>query len=298
VATGWRDEVLWVRPFAAAVVAMFSLAGLANADEPPGPCAAPAAASVADRPGTGRTTSNGGAPCVVLQGDVVVEDGVRRQVTTEPGGVGADTLTSVNLAFVRVGIAKRLELGFTPPANEFRAASGASSFDTAHGTTDVAAALKYLVWDSPSVQASVGAAYSAPTGAGEFTAGAPTYATMANVAVALTPRLSLSTSLVLGTAVGPDAAQFNRAFFVFSPSVTLAYALDTVDTLLIQDAFTSRQGPVSPAGSRGFVALQRALGPRLALDAEFEMNLLPLAGRAARALGFGVVWYAHASHGG
>jgi hypothetical protein len=258
----------------------------------------PAAATVADRPGTGRTTSNGGAPCVVLQGDVVVEDGVRRQVTTEPGGVGASTLTSVNLAFVRVGIAKRLEFGFTPPASEVRSASGASSFDAARGTTDVVAALKYLVWDSASVQVSAGAAYSDPTGTGEFTAGAPTYATSANVAVALTRRLALSTSLVLGTAVGPDTAQLNRTFVVFSPSVTLAYALDTVDTLLIQDAFTSRQGPVDPAGSRGFVALQRALGPRLALDAEFEMNLLPLAGRAARALGFGVVWYAHSSHGG
>jgi hypothetical protein len=46
------------------------------------------------------------------------------------------------------------------------------------------------------------------------------------------------------------------------------------------------------------VALQRALGPRLALDAEFELNLLPLAGRSARALGFGVVWYARSSRGG
>lgn len=284
--------------FVAAAIGWFSVAGLANADQSAGPCAAPAAATVADRPGTGRTTSNGGAPCVVLKGDVVVEDGVRRQVTTEPGGVGASTLASVNLAFVRVGIAKRLELGFTPPANESRSASGVSSFDAARGATDAATALKYLVLDSASVQASVGAAYSAPTGAGEFTAGAPTYATSANVAVAITPRLSLSTSMVLGTAVGPDAANFNRSFFAFSPSVTLAYALDAVDTLLLQDAFTSRQGPVSPAGSRGFVALQRALGPRLALDAEYEVNLLPLAGRAARAVGFGVVWYARSSHGG
>ena len=283
---------------AAAIIATFSLGAIANAGEPAGPCAAPAAASVADRPGTGRATSNGGSPCVVLPGDVVLEDGVRRQVTTEAAGVGASTLTSVNLAFVRVGIARRLEFGFAPPASELRSASGVSSFDAARGATDVAVALKYLVWDSPIVQISTGAAYGDPSGSGEFTAGAPTYATSANVAVALTPRLSLSTSLVLGTAVGPDAAQFNRTFVAFSPSVTLAYALDSVDTVLIQDAFTSRQGPVSPAGSRGFVGLQRALGRRLALDAEFEQNLLPLAGRAARAIGFGVVWYVRSSHGG
>jgi len=254
------------------------------------PCSMPIAVALADRPGTGRTTSTGGSPCVVLQDEVVIETGLRRQITTSTGS--SDTLASGPLTFVRAGIAKRLELGVAPPANQSRSIAGSAAlFDAARGASDLVLAAKYLALDRPAVQGSVGAAYAPVTGSGEFTAGAPTFSLSANLGLTLSSRLSFATSLVWGSGVGPDVRGANRTFFVFAPSFTLAYALDGSTTLLVQDALVSRQGPVLPAGSRGFVALQRAVGNRVAFDVDYEDNLAPRAGRA-NAVGFGLVWIA------
>jgi hypothetical protein len=272
------------------VPALVALASPVSADDAsPPPCRMPVAVALADRPGTGRATSIGGSPCVLLPGEIVIETGIRRQTTAAPNG--SATLADGPLTFVRAGIAKRLELGIAPPASHSRAIVGTAPFDTARGTSDIALAAKYLVLDTAGAQGSLGASYAPPTGAGEFTAGAPTFSLSGNLAVALTPRLSFATSQIVGTAAGPDASGANRTFFVYSPSFTLAYALDGATTLLVQDAFASRQGPVLPAGSRGFVALQRAVGNRLALDLEYEVNLAPTGGNS-RALGFGLVWIA------
>ena len=261
------------------------------------PCAMPAAVALADRPGTGRTTSSGGAPCVVPLGEIVLESGLRRQ--SAAGAGGSDTLTSGPLWFVRAGIAPRLEVGIAPPARELRSVGGTPGFDNAGGWTDVVVAAKYLVLDTGTIQVSAGAAYSPPTGSGEFTNGLPTYSASVNAGIAVTPRLSLATSQTAGTAIGADADGRSRPYFVFAPSFTLAYALDAVDTALLQDAIVSRQGPLAPAGNRAFVALQRALGTRLSVDAEYEHNFAPPPGLRQNALGFGFVWIVappHAPH--
>ncbi len=249
----------------------------------------PIAVALADRPGTGRTTSTGGSPCVVLRDAIVVETGFRRQITTSPQGTS--TLADGPLTFIRAGIAKRLELGIAPPARQSRTIVGNPAFDAARGTTDLVLAAKYLIVDTGVTQGSLGASYAPPTGTGEFTAGAPTYSLSANVGVALGAKLSFTTSQVFGTAVGADASGANRTFFVYAPSFTLAYALDGATTLLVQDALVSRQGPLLPAGSRGFVALQRAIGNRLAVDVDYEVNLAPTAG-PSHAVGVGLVWIA------
>ncbi len=254
------------------------------------PCSAPIAVSLADRPGTGRTTTTGGSPCVLIPGEIVLETGVRRQYTT--GDLGSITLFSGPLTFVRAGVAKRLELGFAPPANQSRATSGSAPVDAARGSSDIVAAAKYLVLDTGFAQASVGAAYAPPTGTGGFSAGAPTYSATANLGLSVNSKLSLTMSHVFGTAVGSDALGLNRSYFVYAPSFTLGYALDGATTILVKDALVSRQGPVLPAGSRGFIALQRELGSRLAIDLDYEMNLAPTLGSHASAVGFGFVWIA------
>jgi hypothetical protein len=250
----------------------------------------PVAVALADRPGTGRTTSSGGSPCVVPRGEVVVESGFRRQITAEPHG--GDVLASGPLTFVRAGVAPRLEIGVTPPAEQSRAVTGIAPVDSARGDADAVIAAKYMLRNTAAVQLSVGGAYAPATGTGEFTAGAPTYALSANLGLALTPALSLATSAVWATAIGTSADGLSHPYFVFAPSFTLAVALDADDTLLVQDALVSRQGPLLPSGSRAFVALQRAVGTRLAIDVEYERNLAPTLGPRATALGFGFVWIA------
>jgi hypothetical protein len=267
-----------------------ALATAALADDAsPAPCTMPIAVALADRPGTGRTTSTGGSPCVVLPGEIVIETGLRRQRTISPGG--SSTLADGPLTFVRAGIAKRLEIGVATLAQQSRAIAGNPPFDAARGASDVVLAAKYLVVNTGVAQGSLGAAYAPPTGTGEFTAGAPTFSVSANLGLALSPKLSFAMSQVIGTGVGTDATGANRTFFVYGPSFTLAYALDGATTLLVQDALVSRQGPLLPAGSRGFIALQRAIGSRFALDLDYEVNLAPRAG-SANAVGIGLVWIA------
>jgi len=275
---------------AAIVAVLLALAPPALADDAsPPPCSMPIAVALADRPGTGRTTSTGGSPCVVLRDAIVIETGLRRQITTSSGGTV--TLADGPLTFVRAGVAKRLEVGIAPPARQSRAIAGNPPFDAAHGTTDLVLAAKYLIVDTGVTQGSLGASYAPPTGTGEFTAGAPTYSLSANLGLALSSKLSFTTSQVFGTAVGAGASGANRTFFVYAPSFTLAYALDGATTLLVQDALVSRQGPLLPAGSRGYVALQRAIGNRLALDLDYEVNLASTAG-PSHAVGVGLVWIA------
>jgi hypothetical protein len=277
---------------AAGILVLLAFAGPAFADDssPVPPCVMPVAVALADRPGTGRSTSSGGSPCVVKPGEVVVESGARRQITTQAGGYSI--LASAPLTFVRAGVARRWEVGVALPASQSRAAFGTAPIDTAHGMTDITTAVKYLALDRDTTQISLGVSYTPATGSGEFTAGAPTYSISANAGLAITSKLSFSTSQVFGTAVGASVTGLNRPFLVWSPSFTLAYALDNVDTLIAQDAAASRQGPVLPAGNRAIVALQRAVGSRLAIDVDYEANLAPTLGTAAHALGFGFVWIA------
>jgi hypothetical protein len=203
----------------------------------------------------------------------------------------ASTLTDGPLTFIHAGIARNLEVGIAPPAYQTRSISGTPPFDAARGTTDIVLSAKALIANTAAAQASVGIAYAPPTGSGEFTAGAPSYALAVNAGVPLGARASVSMSQAIGTAAGPDALGANRTFFVYTPSVTVGYAIDGVTALLLQDAFVSRQGPVLPAGSRGFIVLQHAAGNRLAIDVDYEINLASLYG-PSHAFGAGFVWSA------
>jgi hypothetical protein len=227
---------------------------------------------------------------VVTPHEVVIEAGVRRQTMTTAGGWV--TLASGPLIFMRVGVGNRVELGIAPPAIQSRAVTGIAPVDTAHGQSDVVLAAKYLVLDAKNVQASLGAAYAPPTGTGEFTAGAPTYSVSGNLGIALTPKLSFAMSQAFSTAIGAGADGRSRSFFVYAPSYTFGYTLDGATTLLAQAALVSRQGPLLASGDRALVALQRAVGDRLAIDLDYEVNLKPTLGAPQRAVGFGVVWIA------
>jgi hypothetical protein len=258
------------------------------------PCAMPIAATLADRPGTGRSTSTGGAPCVALPGEWVVETGVRRQLTTDAGG--SSTLASGPLTLVRAGLTPRLELAIAPPEPQSRAIAGLAPVDAARGSTDIVFAAKYLTLDTARAQGSIGVAYSPPTGSGEFTSGAPTFSAGANLALAITARVSLAMSQTVGTAIGADASGRNRRYFVYAPSYTVSYALTGNDALILQDALLSRQSPILPAGNRLVLAFQHAVGTRLAFDLDVERNLSPTLGTASNAIGVGVVWIVAPGH--
>ena len=196
------------------------------------------------------------------------------------------------LTFLRFGVAKRVEFGIAPPANQSRAIAGNAPLDMAHGQSDMIFAAKYQLMDEQPVQASIGASYTPPTGTGEFTGGAPSYSVSANLGVTLTPKLSLTTSQSFGTQIGAGVDGLNRSFPVYAPSYTLGYAIDNATMVLVQAALVSRQGPTLPSGDRAFLAVQRGLSDRLSVDLEYERNLKPTLGAPQNAIGFGFVWIA------
>jgi hypothetical protein len=260
------------------------------APTPQPPCTTPMAVTLADRPGTGRGTSTGGAPCVAPPGELVIESGLRRQQMWQPRYT---VLSSGPLTLVRYGVAPRLEIAIAPPAQQSRYAQLGGAFDNARGTTDAALDVKYMLFDRPIAQASVDFAYVPPTGTGEFTDGAPTYSVSANLGFTLNDRWSFATSQAFGTNVGANAAGLNVTYFDYTPSYTLSYAITDNLSLLAQVALESRQGPVEPSGNRSFLALQQAIGSRLAVDLDFERNLKPAPGLGPQqAIGFGFVWIA------
>jgi hypothetical protein len=263
------------------------------APAPERPCKTAAAATLGDRPGTGRTTAVNGAACVVPRGEVVVESGWRRQLTWQPG---YSVLNSGPLTLFRYGIAHRLELGIGTPTNQSRYVQPGADFDNAHGQSDAAFNVKYIFIDQEITQASVDLTYTPPTGTGEFTNGLPTYGISANVAFTLSDRWSFATSQALGTNTGNNPVGMNVTYFDYTPSYTFSYAVTSATNLLLQVALESRQGPVEPSGNRAFFAVQQVLGDRLAIDLDFERNLKPTIGLGPQqALGFGFVWIAASS---
>jgi hypothetical protein len=254
-----------------------------------GPCAAPTAATLADRPGTGRFTSTGGSPCVVPAGAVVLELGVRRQATIS--ATGDSVLVSAPLALLRFGTAPRLELALAPPDALDRVSTGTYPFASAAGSSDGALSAKWQALDTALWQISIGASYLAPIGAPAFTAGSATWSFGPNVAYAATSRLTIAFSPVVGTLTGADANGNTIAYATFMPSLTASYAFGAT-TLLVQEAVVSRGSPTTNASARAFIAVQHAFGNRLAIDMEFERNLTPIAGTRATALSAGLVWIA------
>jgi len=248
------------------------------------------AVTLADRPGTGRGTSTGGAPCVAPPGELVVESGLRRQQMWQPA---YSVLSSGPLTLIRYGIVPRIEVAIAPPAQQSRSVQLGAQFDNAHGTTDAALDVKYMLLDREVAQASVDVAYVPPTGTGEFTDGAPTYSISANLGITFSDRWSFAMSQAFGTNVGANAAGLNVTYFDYTPSYTLAYSVTDDLSLLAQVALESRQSPVEGSGNRSYLALQQAVGSRLAIDLDFERNLKPAAGLGPQqAIGFGFVWIA------
>ena len=260
----------------------------APAPTPEPPCVTPIAVTLADRPGTGRSTSTGGAACVAPPGELVIESGVRREQTWEPAYAVS---SSGPLTLLRYGVAPHFEVAIAPPANQSLFVEHGSM--STRGRSDAALNLKYALLDQPVTQASVDVAYVPPTGTGAFTAGAPTYSISGNLAITINDRWSFATSQAVGTNVGTNAAGRNVTYFDYTPSYTFAYAISNATSLLLQVALESRQGPAEPSGNRSYLALQQTIGSRLAIDLDFERNLKPTPGLGPQqALGLGFVWIA------
>jgi hypothetical protein len=247
----------------------------------PGPCEqAGAIGSIVDRPGLGRPTATNGSPCAVPTGDAMLELGYRSQSTQ--GSAGTSALAIYPLAVIRVGVAKRTELVFAPPA--FSTRSGAALggvFVPASGSQDLGFGIKRTFDDRPAFQDAFEFFYTAPTGAPQgisgFSAGGPAYTLSYTAAIPLGSTVGVSlTQNAIANAVPQNPAGATR-FFAYQPSLTLSYGFAPNTSLLLSDQITTPLGPAGGTGNRALVALQRVLSSHIVIDAEYEVNILPAA---------------------
>jgi hypothetical protein len=175
-----------------------------------GPCANPALASIAVRPGIGRSPATGGAVCVAPSGTVVVGAGYRAQVT---GAAGMrQTLMVYPAPVALVGLPAHTEIIAAPGfAFSRRAGSGAFPLAPANGQQDAGLGIQHLFADRPWTQQAVEFFATSPTGYPDgpngFSAGAPTYQLSYAIAFALGAAfgLTLSNALLDSSGAAPTA---------------------------------------------------------------------------------------------
>jgi hypothetical protein len=263
-----------------AVAAIVAPAPAPAPSSSPGPCAQGAIASIVDRPGVGRTLAVNGSPCVVPAGGVVLETGMRSQVTA--GSSGVSTLSVFPQALLRWGASNGNELVVAPPLYSQRTGANLGSpFVPATGMQDVGIGYKRQLHDRAASQDAIEAFATFPTGypggPNGFTTGAPTYLLGYSLAVALGPIVSLTTTQNVVWA----------GFASYQPSLGISIAVGARGAVLLQDQVTTPVSATGGSGNRVVVGIQRSLSPNVVLDAEYEVNALPVTGLTQHAFGGG-----------
>lgn len=264
---------------------------VAIADAPAGLCAQGGLASITNRPGIGRGITIDGSPCVVPAGGVVLEAGVRSQVTT---GDGTSRLSTYPNPVVRYGIAGGNEIVLSPSLIYSRrtGADLGGTFVPATGMQDAGIGFKHSLRDRPwtqdALEVFVTLPTGYPTGSIGFSAGVPTYLLGYSASLSLNARVGLTTTHNFTSSAGTNGSGAMQRYFSYQPSLGLSFALSSRATLLVQDQLTMPTAPGGLTGNRALAALQQTAGKSVVLDVEFEQNLLPTPGFNQHAFGTGL----------
>lgn len=214
----------------------------------PDPCGAPQSnlLAVLDRP------SIGYSPCAVKPREVLAELGYANAV----GDAGR--LASYPQGFLRFGAARDLELDLIGPAYGVLQNAGARNsgfFDSGFGA-------KYEFWHDETRALAADFLYTAPTGAAEFTVGAPVEALNVDYSMPLSGNFSVASTL--GVVSGYASGRFLAA----APSVVLADQWNPRAQAFVE-AFGQTRTRIQGGSLFGLdVALQYLLAPGLELDVE------------------------------
>jgi hypothetical protein len=193
--------------------------------------------------------SIGYSACTITPGQNVDELGYQNTV-----GSGAD-VAAYPQGFLRFGLVPDLEFDLIGPAYGVSALGGSRSagfFDTGIGA-------KYRFWHDTQRALAVDFLYTAPTGAGSFTAGGPTATLNLDYSMPLAGRLGLATTV---------GAQRAAGFSSVLPSAVVSYQWNARAQAFIE-AFG--QTHTSPQGGSLFgmdAAMQYLLTPDLEFDVE------------------------------
>jgi hypothetical protein len=210
--------------------------------------------------------------CTVERNHVLIETGYTNLSSTAGNG---NTVTYPQ-ALLRIGTTvKHLEAEIQIPSE--------NRSDGLHGTGDVGGGLKYLLGYSPRMQYGVQANFTAPTGDGQFTAGASQSTVALNGSLVLSPVFSLQSTQAF-TAASIAGLRYGS----YIPSFVLSAALPHATSVFGEyAAFTNALGPNTGTRSQEIFGVSHDIGSRLQLDLEGISSATKSTGKYT-GMGFGV----------
>ncbi len=216
--------------------------------------------------------------CTVRPNHVEIETGYLNTTSSTGGG---NTVTYPQ-TLIRVGTKiPALEFQIAPPEVTRTSAGG-----TVTGLTDVGAGLKYVFGYSAKFSWGGQAFFTAPTGTNGVSANGTNSTYALNAGYALTPALSLATTLATNSLT--NGAQ---RWSSFVPSLVLGLSLPNSTGLYAEIAtYSNANGLGTATRTQYLYGLFRDITPRLQIDASSSFSPTAATGRY-HSLGFGVSYY-------
>ena len=292
MSTSWNSTWHWTRRNSPRLSLAFVLA-IANAriaafaEPSPAPSANPSAApsdssdpclqlsNLVSRP------SFSTAACVVKPSALLLQMGYTNLTTS---GMGASRMVTYPQENLSVGVAKALEFDLNPPSIA-RVAGSAS----ATGVTDGSIGAKAQLGETSRLTYGVNALYTLQSGVGPFTGAGDGILVNANANYAMSPAFGLFASVGYN-AQSAGTPQRPARYHDVQPSLGGSLSLPANFAVYAEGFDQSSTGP-GLSGSFAFdTGLQKDVGSRVQLDAEYYDYLAARAGAHQHAVGFGAAY--------
>lgn len=232
------------------------------APQQPDPCGGPARLlATANRPTIGYSA------CAVKRDTVVFELGYQNEVdgNSERGAV----ISQVPQAFTRVGAGTRFEFDIIGP-NYMGVRSYAPGLPGTieHGVTDSGIGFKYELPPAGRWTVAFDSLYTGPNGSPSLTAGNATFTGNLDASFALSPATAIGTTIAVSSTGGYAGTQHLR-YGVTMPSLVVTTQIPNYYQFYAEYVLTTKASPSS--GARDFIdfGVQKLLGSRTEIDAEF-----------------------------
>lgn len=219
--------------------------------------------------------------CTVRDGRADLETGYTGTVTT--GSAGGITVNYPQ-AVVRIGIAKHMDLSFTPPSYT-RSSFGGT---IASGSSDMNFGAKWELGYTNRALWGMNVGVTGVTGSPGFTAGGTQYTANFNWSYAVDSVFGVSGTLGFNSLVGTDTAGNYRSYGAFIPSVILTAGLPGPSQAFAEYAYFSHAGPGLGAKSVIDFGYQQAFGDHALFDVEYGFQPTVINGQKVHYIGAGL----------
>ena len=218
------------------------------------------------------------AACVVKRNALLVQTGYTNATTSGPTRSTLVTYPQENLG---IGIAQNVEFDLTPPS-----IARSSSSTHFNGDTDGSIGLKIRLGETSRVIYGINAAYTLQNGSAPFSGSGDGVLANLNGSLTLSPALDIFATVGFNEQSAGTPTQPAR-YHDFQPSLGAGLALPQGFDVFVEGLNESSTGP-GMGGTFAFdTGLQKDIGSRLQLDAEYFDFLTIVQGAHQHSVGFG-----------